>query len=180
MHRELANHIKSSVVLKVVMPGSIAYKNKLLILHCLKLKDMKKEKLKLKVGDSVICYDGATMMSTSTVTSVDKEKGTATLKNGIICKRESKENNFKRADYMAKSFTGFVKLLNEETQELYDVWIFKQGFTNIMEDFTKKVSQKFNLTHPELKALAFRENQELYDYILKAKRSIEKLKEKLV
>ena len=80
---------------------------------------------------------------------------------------------------MAKSFTGFVKLLNEETQELYDVWIFKEGFTNIMKDFTKTVSQKFNLTHPELKALAFRENQELYDYILKAKRSIEKLKEKL-
>ena len=138
-----------------------------------------KEKMKLKVGDQVICYDGATMMTTSTVTSVDKEKRTATLKNGIICKRESKENNFKRADYMAKSFTGFVKLLNEETQELYDVWIFKQGFRNIMEDFTKKVYQKFTLTHPELKALAFRENQELYDYILKAKRSIEKLKEKL-
>lgn len=138
-----------------------------------------KEKMKLKVGDSVICYDGATMMSTSTVTAVDKENGTATLKNGIICKRESKENNFKRADYMAKSFTRFVKLINDETQELYDVWIFKQGFTNIMEDFTKKVSQKFNLTNPELKALAFGENQELYDYILKAKRSIEKLKEKL-
>ena len=141
---------------------------------------MKKEKLKLKVGDSVICYDGATMMSTSTVTAVDKENGTATLKNGIICKRESKENNFKRADYMAKSFQGFVKLLDEETQELYDVWIFKQGFTKIMEDFTKQVSQKFTLTHPELKALAFGENQELYDYILKVKRSIEKLKEKLV
>lgn len=141
---------------------------------------MKKEKLKLKVGDSVICYDGATMMSTSTVIAVDKENGTATLKNGIICKRESKENNFKRADYMAKSFQGFVKLLDEETQELYDVWIFKQGFTKIMEDFTKQVSQKFTLTHPELKALAFGENQELYDYILKVKRSIEKLKEKLV
>lgn len=141
---------------------------------------MKKEKLKLKVGDSVICYDGATMMSTSTVTAVDKENGTATLKNGIICKRESKENNFKRADYMAKSFQGFIKLLDEETQELYDVWIFKQGFTKIMEDFTKQVSQKFTLTHPELKALAFGENQELYDYILKVKRSIEKLKEKLV
>lgn len=140
---------------------------------------MKKEKLKLKVGDSVICYDGATMMSTSTVTAVDKENGTATLKNGIICKRESKENNFKRADYMAKSFQGFIKLLDEETQELYDVWIFKQGFTKIMEDFTKQVSQKFTLTHPELKALAFGENQELYDYILKVKRSIEKLKEKL-
>lgn len=141
---------------------------------------MKKEKLKLKVGDSVICYDGATMMSTSTVTAVDKENGTATLKNGIICQRESKENNFKRADYMAKSFQGFIKLLDEETRELYDVWIFKQGFNNIMEDFTKQVSQKFTLTHPELKALAFGENQELYDYILKAKRSIEKLKEKLV
>lgn len=141
---------------------------------------MKKEKLKLKVGDSVICYDGATMMSTSTVTAVDKENGTATLKNGIICKRESKENNFQRADYMAKSFQGFIKLLDEETRELYDVWIFKQGFTKIMEDFTKQVSQKFTLTHPELKALAFGENQELYDYILKAKRSIEKLKEKLV
>lgn len=119
-------------------------------------------------------------MTTSTVTSVDKENGTATLKNGIICKRESKENNFKRADYMAKSFTGFVKLLNEETQELYDVWIFKQGFTNIMEDFTKKVSQKFNLNHSELKALAFGENPELLEYLLKVKRSIEKLKEKLV
>ena len=141
---------------------------------------MKKEKLKLKVGDSVICYDGATMMSTSTVTAVDKENGTATLKNGIICKRESKENNFPRADYMAKSFQGFIKLLDEDTQELYDVWIFKQGFSKIMEDFTKQVSQKFTLTHPELKALAFGENQELYDYILKAKRSIEKLKEKLV
>ncbi len=31
LHRELANHIKSSVVLKVVMLGSIAYKIKLLI-----------------------------------------------------------------------------------------------------------------------------------------------------
>lgn len=141
---------------------------------------MKKEKLKLEIGDSVICYDGATMMSTSTVTAVDKENGTATLKNGIICKRESKENNFKRADYMAKSFQGFIKLLDEETQELYDAWIFKQAFANTMEDLTKKIQQRFNITHPEMKALAFGENQELYDYILKAKRSIEKLKEKLV
>ena len=141
---------------------------------------MKKEKLKLKVGDSVICYDGATMMSTSTVTAVDKENGTATLKNGIICKRESKENNFKRADYMAKSFQGFVKLLDNETQELYDAWIFKQAFANTMEDLTKKIQQRFNITHHEMKALAFGENPELLEYLLKVKRSIEKLKEKRV
>lgn len=141
---------------------------------------MKKEKLKLKVGDSVICYDGATMMSTSTVTAVDKEKGTATLKNGIICKRESKENNFKRADYMAKSFQGFIKLLDNETQELYDAWIFKQGFKRKMDELVTKIGQKFNLSNPELKALAFGENPELLEYLLKVKRSIEKLKEKLV
>ena len=70
-----------------------------------------KEKLKLKAGDSVIYYDGSTMMTPSTVTSVDKEAGTATLKNGIICKRESKENNFNRADYMAKNFSGFITFI---------------------------------------------------------------------
>lgn len=141
---------------------------------------MKKEKLKLKVGDSVICYDGATMMSTSTVTAVDKEKRTATLKNGIICKRESKENNFKRADYMAKSFQGFIKLPDEETKELYDAWIFKQAFANTMEDLKNKIQQRFRITNPEMKALAFGENPELLEYLLKVKRSIEKLKEKLV
>lgn len=141
---------------------------------------MKKEKLKLKVGDSVICYDGSTMMTQSTVTSVDKEAGTATLKNGIICKRESKENNFKRADYMAKTYTGFVKKLDEDTQVLYDAWIFKQGFIRKMDDLSTKIQQKFNLTQPEKRALAFGENQELLDYINTVKRSIEKLEEKLV
>lgn len=141
---------------------------------------MKKEKLKLKVGDSVICYDGSTMMTQSTVISVDKEAGTATLKNGIICKRESKENNFKRADYMAKTYTGFVKKLDEDTQVLYDAWIFKQGFIHKMEDLSTKIQQKFNLTKPERRALAFGENQELLDYINTVKRSIEKLEEKLV
>lgn len=141
---------------------------------------MKKEKLKLKVGDSVICYDGSTMMTKSTVTSVDKEAGTATLKNGIICKRESKENNFKRADYMAKTYTGFVKKLDEETQVLYDAWIFKQGFIRKMEDLSIKIQQKFNLTQPEMRALALGENQELLDYINTVKRSIEKMEEKLV
>lgn len=141
---------------------------------------MKKEKLKLKVGDSVICYDGSTMMTQSTVTSVDKEVGTATLKNGIICKRESKENNFKRADYMAKTYTGFVKKLDEETQVLYDAWIFKQGFIRKMEDLSTKIQQKFNLTQPEMRALAFGENQELLDYINTVKHSIEKMEEKLV
>lgn len=139
-----------------------------------------KEKLKLKVGDSVIYYDGSTMMTPSTVTSVDKEAGTATLKNGIICKRESKENNFKRADYMAKNFSGFIKKLDEETQTLYDAWIFKQGFKRKMDDLVTKISQKFNLSNPELKALAFGENQELLEYIIKVKRSIEKMEEKLV
>lgn len=139
-----------------------------------------KEKLKLKAGDSVIYYDGSTMMTPSTVTSVDKEAGTATLKNGIICKRESKENNFKRADYMAKNFSGFIKKLDEETQTLYDAWIFKQGFKRKMDDLVTKISQKFNLSNPELKALAFGENQELLEYIIKVKRSIEKMEEKLV
>ena len=139
-----------------------------------------KEKLKLKVGDSVIYYDGSTMMTPSTVTSVDKEAGTATLKNGIICKRESKENNFKRADYMAKNFSGFIKKLDEETQTLYDAWIFKQGFKRKMDDLVTKIGQKFNLSNPELKALAFGENQELLEYIIKVKRSIEKMEEKLV
>ena len=139
-----------------------------------------KEKLKLKVGDQVICYDGATMMTTSTVTSVDKEKGTATLKNGIICKRESKENNFKRADYMAKNFRGFIKKLDEETNTLYDAWIFKQGFKRKMDDLVTKISQKFKLSNPELKAFAFGENQELLEYLIKVKRSIEKMEEKLV
>lgn len=139
-----------------------------------------KEKLKLKVGDQVICYDGATMMTTSTVTSVDKEKGTATLKNGIICKRESKENNFKRADYMAKNFSGFIKKLDEETNTLYDAWIFKQGFKRKMDDLVTKISQKFKLSNPELKAFAFGENQELLEYLIKVKRSIEKMEEKLV
>lgn len=139
-----------------------------------------KEKLKLKVGDSVIYYDGSTMMTPSTVTSVDKEAGTATLKNGIICKRESKENNFKRADYMAKNFSGFIKKLDEETQTLYDAWIFKQGFKRKMDDLVTKIGQKFNLSNPELKALAFGENQELVEYIIKVKRSIEKMEEKLV
>ena len=139
-----------------------------------------KEKLKLKVGDSVIYYDGSTMMTPSTVTSVDKEAGTATLKNGIICKRESKENNFKRADYMAKNFSGFIKKLDEETQTLYDAWIFKQGFKRKMDDLVTKIGQKFNLSNPELKALAFGENQELLEYIIKVKRSIEKIEEKLV
>lgn len=139
-----------------------------------------KEKLKLKAGDSVIYYDGSTMMTPSTVTSVDKEAGTATLKNGIICKRESKENNFKRADYMAKNFSGFIKKLDEETQTLYDAWIFKQGFKRKMDDLVTKIGQKFNLSNPELKALAFGENQELLEYIIKVKRSIEKMEEKLV
>lgn len=139
-----------------------------------------KEKLKLKVGDQVICYDGATMMTTSTVTSVDKEKGTATLKNGIICKRESKENNFKRADYMAKNFSGFIKKLDEETNTLYDAWIFKQGFKRKIDDLVTKISQKFKLSNPELKAFAFGENQELLEYLIKVKRSIEKMEEKLV
>lgn len=139
-----------------------------------------KEKLKLKVGDQVICYDGATMMTTSTVTSVDKEKGTATLKNGIICKRESKENNFKRADYMAKNFSGFIKKLDEETNTLYDAWIFKQGFKRKMDDLVTKIGQKFKLSNPELKAFAFGENQELLEYLIKVKRSIEKMEEKLV
>lgn len=139
-----------------------------------------KEKLKLKAGDSVIYYDGSTMMTPSTVTSVDKEAGTATLKNGIICKRESKENNFKRADYMAKNFSGFIKKLDEETNTLYDAWIFKQGFKRKMDDLVTKISQKFNLSNPELKALAFGENQELLEYIIKVKRSIEKMEEKLV
>lgn len=139
-----------------------------------------KEKLKLKAGDSVIYYDGSTMMTPSTVTSVDKEAGTATLKNGIICKRESKENNFKRADYMAKNFSGFIKKLDEETQTLYDAWIFKQGFKRKMDELVTKIGQKFNLSNPELKALAFGENQELLEYIIKVKRSIEKIEEKLV
>lgn len=139
-----------------------------------------KEKLKLKAGDSVIYYDGSTMMTPSTVTSVDKEAGTATLKNGIICKRESKENNFKRADYMAKNFNGFIKKLDEETQTLYDAWIFKQGFKRKMDDLVTKIGQKFNLSNPELKALAFGENKELLEYIIKVKRSIEKMEEKLV
>ena len=139
-----------------------------------------KEKLKLKVGDSVIYYDGSTMMTPSTVTSVDKEEGTATLKNGIICKRESKENNFKRADYMAKNFSGFIKKLDEETKTLYDAWIFKQGFKRKMDELVTKIGQKFNLSNPELKALAFGENQELLEYIIKVKRSIEKMEEKLV
>lgn len=139
-----------------------------------------KEKLKLKAGDSVIYYDGSTMMTPSTVTSVDKEAGTATLKNGIICKRESKENNFKRADYMAKNFSGFIKKLDEETQTLYDAWIFKQGFKRKMDELVTKIGQKFNLSNPELKALAFGENQELLEYIIKVKRSIEKMEEKLV
>ena len=139
-----------------------------------------KEKLKLKAGDSVIYYDGSTMMTPSTVTSVDKEAGTATLKNGIICKRESKENNFKRADYMAKNFSGFIKKLDEETQTLYDACIFKQGFKRKMDDLVTKIGQKFNLSNPELKALAFGENQELLEYIIKVKRSIEKMEEKLV
>lgn len=139
-----------------------------------------KEKLKLKAGDSVIYYDGSTMMTPSTVTSVDKEAGTATLKNGIICKRESKENNFKRADYMAKNFSGFIKKLDEETQTLYDAWIFKQGFKRKMDDLVTKIGQKFNLSNPELKVLAFGENQELLEYIIKVKRSIEKMEEKLV
>ena len=139
-----------------------------------------KEKLKLKSGDSVIYYDGSTMMTPSTVTSVDKEAGTATLKNGIICKRESKENNFKRADYMAKNFNGFIKKLDEETKTLYDAWIFKQGFKRKMDELVTKIGQKFNLSNPELKALAFGENQELLEYIIKVKRSIEKMEEKLV
>lgn len=140
---------------------------------------MKKEKLKLKVGNPVICYDGSTLMTQSTVISVDKEAGTATLKNGIICKRESKENNFKRADYMAKNYTGFVKKLDEETQVIYDAWIFKHGFIRKMEDLSSKIQQKFNLTNQEIRALAFGENQELLNYINTVKRSIEKLEEKL-
>lgn len=139
-----------------------------------------KEKLKLKVGDSVICYDGSTMMTSSTVTSVDKEAGTATLKNGIICKRESKENNFKCADSMAKTFNGFIKKLDDETKILYDAWIFKQRFKRKMEDLATKIGQKFNISNQELRALAFGENQELFEYLIKVKRSIEKLEEKLV
>lgn len=139
-----------------------------------------KEKLKLKVGDSVIYYDGSTMITSSTVTSIDKEAGTATLENGIICKRESKENNFKRADYMAKTFNGFIKKMDEETQILYEAWVFKQGFISKMDDLSTKIWQKFNISNPELRALAFGENQELLEYIIKVKRSIEKLREKLV
>lgn len=140
---------------------------------------MKKEKLKLKIGDSVIFYDGSTLMTQSTITSVDKEAGTATLKNGIICKRESKENNFKRADYMAKDSMGFVKKLDEETQILYDAWIFKQGFIRKMKDLSTQIQQKFNLTKPEMRALAFGENPELLSYINTVKRSIEKLEKEI-
>ena len=140
---------------------------------------MKKEKLKLKVGDSVICYDGFTMMTQSIVTSINKEAGTATLKNGIICKRESKENTFKRADYMAKNYMGFIKKLDEETQVLYDAWIFKQGFIHKMEDLSTKIQQKFSLIQPEMRALAFGENPELLSYINTVKRSIEKLEKEI-
>lgn len=136
---------------------------------------MKKEKLKLQVGDQVIYYDGSLIMTTSTVSSINKEAGTATLKNGIICKRESKRNNFKRADYMAKNFEGFIKKLDEEAQDLYNTWLFKQTFLYKVEELTEKIQQKIHLTQPENKALAFGENPELINYIKKVKRLIEKL-----
>lgn len=136
---------------------------------------MKKEKLKLQVGDQVIYYDGSLIMTTSTVSSINKEAGIATLKNGIICKRESKGNNFKRADYMAKNFEGFIKKLDEEAQDLYNTWLFKQTFLYKVEELTKKIQQKIHLTQPENKALAFGENPELINYIKKVKRLIEKL-----
>ena len=49
-----------------------------------------------------------------------------------------------------------------------------------MDELVTKIGQKFNLSNPELKALAFGENQELLEYIIKVKRSIEKMEEKLV
>ena len=50
---ELANHIKSSVVLKVVMLGSIAYKNNVVILQYQKLKY---EKRKIKTQSWRLSY----------------------------------------------------------------------------------------------------------------------------
>ncbi|MCM1438780.1 MAG: hypothetical protein NC131_06165 [Roseburia sp.] len=139
-----------------------------------------KEKLKLKPGEQVLCYDGHTIMDIATVKSVDKVKGEATLSNGIICKRESKENNFKRADYMAKTFDGFIKKLDNEAQAMYDAWIFKQGFLRRMENLTKMVQQKFNLAGPQLKALARGEDEETMEYIKKAKKLIEKVEKELL
>lgn len=139
-----------------------------------------KEKLKLRKDDKVLCYDGRTIMDITTVKSVDKEKGEATLANGIICKRESKENNFKRADYMAKSFEGFIKKLDAEAQELYEIWIFKQSFNRKMEDLTTKIYQNFALTGPKMQALAKGELPEVFDYLRKAKKMINKLEKELI
>ena len=80
---------------------------------------------------------------------------------------------------MNKITEAFVKKLDEETQVIYDAWIFKHGFIRKMEDLSSKIQQKFNLTNQEMRALAFGENQELLNYINTVKRSIEKLEEKL-
>lgn len=139
-----------------------------------------KEKLKLRKDDQVLCYDGRTMMDVTTVKSVDKVNGTATLANGIVCKRESKVNNFKRADYMAKTFEGFIKKYDQEAKEVYEGWIFRQSFHRQMEELTTKIYQKMAVTGNQMKELANGEMPELHQYLLKAKNLFDNIREELL
>lgn len=93
------------------------------------------DKLKLKLKDQVLYFDGFTQLELTTVIS-DLEDGTVKLANGVICSNEAikKTGNYKRKDYLKGSkFEGWIKKYDSNSEDLYKAYLFKRTLNSKLE-----------------------------------------------
>ena len=136
---------------------------------------MKKESL--QVNEQVLYYDGQTLMDITRVRAIEEDR--AFLENGVICKPEAKKGSFPRADYRAKSFRGFIKKLDEETQAIYKAWVIKQNFRSRLHNLEARINQRICNTVADNQALANGEDPALADYISRVDHCLKNMERKL-